>query len=244
MAVHSKVRLRTPKDALLSAIVGAWAVLVVLVLSPEAAAHQHAGLLLGAWLCIGSLVQWWALRGRTQRSIPLAFAGETGRFRLRVRGHGRRVDVHSGLRVVAQASATPKGDSLVVNFDAVIDSELEALGAAIGQAMQLVAAAGNDRPGKRTRRPVPRGGSHDHGPGSGIVRRELRTPSAHSPGASTSLLPLGATSPAPVTHLPQRRPNREAYRPLVGLTRQELTEWTRRTRQRPADPPRRGPAMS
>jgi hypothetical protein len=59
------------------------------------------------------------------------------------------VEVRAGAEVVAEAIATDDGDELVVDFDAPEDSELEAFGAAIGQAIEMAAAADADRPDER-----------------------------------------------------------------------------------------------
>ena len=227
------MRIRTPKDALLSAIVGAWAVFAVPVLAPEPWPLEQAGVLLGGWLCIGSLFQWRVLRRTPHRSIPIAFAGATGRFRLSVRARGHEVIVHRGTQVVAQASATPRGDRLVVHPDHVDDSELEALGAAIGQAIQVLAVGGDDHAGQRPRRSAPHGGSAGS-PRFALVPR--RAPPADPADVSVSRLVSGITGAGPLNRASQHgRPN-VAYRPLTGLTRRELANATRSDGQRSSRP--------
>lgn len=194
------MRGRTRVTALLSALVGAGAVLLVPVLSPGVPGMEQAGPLLGAWLCIGALIQWSRLRRTPMGHIPIAFHGTTGPFRLRVRRRGREVTVLRGMRVVAEARATRRGDRLVVHPDRVDDGELAALGVAIGQAMQVVAGEpiGRAEESSSPVRPRRRSGLGDPGRSGRAVR----------PGTN-----------------PGWRPARAAYRPLVALTRRELVKW-------------------
>ncbi len=216
------MRVRTPADALRSAIAGASAVLAGMVLVPEAAAIGQVGMMLGAWLCLSALVQWRRLRRAPPRLIPIAFLGTTGPFRLRVRSRGREVTIHRGWRVVAMASAARWRDRLVVHPDGVEDAELEALGVAIGQAIQVVAGdaavAGAERPTHA--RPhdaaVKRGREDAVGlPPARVMRRVEPRPSRGS-----------SESPhRPSARVSGRRTDGNAYRPLVGLTRQDLARW-------------------
>jgi hypothetical protein len=83
-----------------------------------------------------------ALRGL--RSIPLRTGG-FGRFSLHARGDGRHVEVRDGPIVVAEAIAADDRDELVVDFDAVADADLDAYGAAVFGAIEIAAAADEER---------------------------------------------------------------------------------------------------
>jgi hypothetical protein len=129
-------------------------VAAVLVVAPAAATIRYAAALLGVWLLVASLIRYAALHRRLtmptfRRPIPIRFGGNLGRFTLRARGDGRRVEVRAGAEVVAEAVATDERDELVVDLEAVDDAELDALGAAIGEAIEMVAVADDDRPAER-----------------------------------------------------------------------------------------------
>ena len=198
--VEYRIRGRTRFNALLSALAGAGAVLLVPVLSPGIPGMEQAGPLLGAWLCIGALIQWSRLRGTHRGQIPISFHGTTAPFRLRVRRRGREVSVQRGMRVVAQASTTTRGDRLVVHLDRIDDVELAALGVAIGQAMQVIAGE-------------PVGSGKDRSSAARPDRRSALGPRARSDRAMRPDTDAG------------RGPARAAYRPLVALTRRELVKW-------------------
>ncbi len=104
-------------------------------------------LLVGVWLGIGAgihAVQLIASRSRAALaaipSIPLSFAGPTGRFVLRRRDRAR-IEVVAGDEVVAEIVADGQGDELVI-YEVPDDGEtgLIELGSAIGQAIELAAA--------------------------------------------------------------------------------------------------------
>ena len=128
--------------------------IVAALVIPAASAVRSAAALIGVWLLFASLIRYAALHRRVRmptfrRPIPIRFGGNLGRFTLRSRGDGRRVEVHAGAEVVAEAVATDERDELVVDLEAVDDAELEALGAAIGEAIEMVAVADEDRPVER-----------------------------------------------------------------------------------------------
>ena len=152
MTVLNGLAGRAPHHSLLVALTAALYVLVML-LSPLQPMQRHAAALFGIWLCIASLIQYAALRTKSSRKpirwIPLRFSGDLGRFELRPRGDGRRVEIRAGSEIVAEAIASDEGDELVVDLEATSDAELEAFGAAIGQAIAMVAAADEDRPAER-----------------------------------------------------------------------------------------------
>ena len=152
MTVLNGLAGRTPQYWLLVALTAALYVLVML-LSPLQPMQRHAAALLGIWLCIASLIRYLALRTESSREpirwIPVRFSGDLGRFELRPRGDGRRVEIRAGSEIVAEAIASDEGDELVLDFEAIGDAELEAFGAAIGQAIEMVAAADEDRPEER-----------------------------------------------------------------------------------------------
>lgn len=206
--VEARMRGRTRINAMLSALLGAGAVLVVPVLSPRIPGMEQAGPLLGAWLCVSALIEWSMLRRTGRRPIPIAFQGTTGPFRLSVRRRGREVTVQRGMRVVAQASTTMHGDRLVVHPDRVQDDELEALGVAIGKAMQVIAGERGGGAGDGASRTWPRGTVATAGTG--------RVVSFRSPSAAMLSAPRGPD--------PRRGATRAAYRPLVALTRRELAK--------------------
>ena len=153
MSVLNSPIVREPRYQLLFGVVAGAYVLVTLLL-PIEPMHRYAAALLGIWLLFASLIRYVGLRGAASplargRWIPLRFTGELGRFQLRPRGDGRRVEVRAGAEVVAEAIATDEGDELLVDFEAPDDSELEAFGTAIGQAIEMAAAADADRPEER-----------------------------------------------------------------------------------------------
>ncbi len=147
---------RGVRDRLMSNVVGAMSAASFVLLSlilPIEPMYRYALALLGAWILFASLIRYAAMRANPsphgKRWIPLRFTGELGRFRLRPRGDGRRVEVRAGVEVVAEAIASDDGDELVVDFEAVADSELEEFGTAIGKAIEMAAAADEDRPAER-----------------------------------------------------------------------------------------------
>ncbi len=144
----------TPRVALFRAVLGA-SVVMVIALLPFRSSGFYPAALLGVWLCFASLIRYLELIAErsspreTPRAIPLRFSGPIGRFRLRRRGDGRRVEVRAGSQIVAQVIAADDGDEIVLEPEAVVDSELEAFGAALGQAIEMAAAADEDRPANR-----------------------------------------------------------------------------------------------
>ena len=144
----------TPSHALFRAVLSALFVLVIALL-PIRPWLLYLAALLGVWLCFASLVRYAALRAErpspleTPRSIPLRFSGPIGRFRLRPRGDGRRIEVRAGSQVVAEVIAADGGDEIVLDPETVADSELEAFGTAIGRAIEMAAAADEDRLAER-----------------------------------------------------------------------------------------------
>ncbi|MEO5987153.1 MAG: hypothetical protein ABIW50_00545, partial [Candidatus Limnocylindria bacterium] len=104
-------------------------------------------LLIGVWLGIGAgihAVQLIASRSRAalpaMPSIPLRFAGPTGRFALRRRDNAR-IEVVAGDQVVAEIAADEHGDELVIyEMPDGDESGLIELGSAIGQAIVLASA--------------------------------------------------------------------------------------------------------
>lgn len=121
-----------------------------IAVTPDELGIGRATALIGAWLLVASLVRYAGIRRRARlpmfrRAIPIRFRGDLGRFTLRAHGDGRHVEVRAGSDVVAEAIATDARDELVVNLESVDDAELDALGAAIGTAIELVAAADEAR---------------------------------------------------------------------------------------------------
>ncbi len=151
------------------------AVLVAVLVEPAAPTIRYAAALVGIWLLFASLIRYAALRRQLpmpafRRPIPIRFSGSLGRFTLRIRDR-RRVEVRVGAEVVAEAVATPERDELVVDLEAVDDAELDAFGAALGAAMELVAVA-NENP-SADRRGAPVHGAGDARPGAttgGVLR--------------------------------------------------------------------------
>lgn len=165
---------RAPRYLLLVAVTASLLVLVAL-LSPVQPLQRHAAALLGIWLCVASLIRYLALPTELSREsngwIPVRFSGDLGRFELRARGDGRRVEVRAGSEVVAEAIASDEGDHLLLDFEAASDSELEAFGAAIGQAIEMVAAADADCPAERRIAGPASWGISPRPPGGGVLRR-------------------------------------------------------------------------
>jgi hypothetical protein len=116
-------------------------------------AGRYAVLLLGTWLVFLTLIRYVASHAMAApeplRWIPIRFSGDLGRFEVRSRGDGRRVEVRTGEAVVAELIARDEGDELVVDFGLADDPEVDAFGAAIGLAIEMVAAADIDLPAKR-----------------------------------------------------------------------------------------------
>ncbi len=143
--------LKREKRMTLSAAALAALAMIVVAVTPEAFTVRYVAALIGVWLLFASLIRYVALQRRLpmpafRRPIPIRFGGNLGRFTLRALGDGRRVEVRAGADVVAEAVATDEQDELVVNLEAVDDAELDAFGAAIGQAIEMVAVADGYRP--------------------------------------------------------------------------------------------------
>jgi len=144
----------TPRLALFHAALGASFVLVI-VLVPIWPWQLYSIALVGIWICFASLIRYAALvtqrpaPSESRRWIPLRFTGPIGRFRLRPRGDGRRVEVRASSQIVAEVIAADGGDEIVLDPEAVADSELEAFGTALGRAIEMAAAADEDRPAER-----------------------------------------------------------------------------------------------
>lgn len=143
----------SPVIALSRAVLGAVPLLLVALVPPidRWPPVWLPAALLGLWLCAASMVSYFSMRVSrpgmarwTRPLIPLRFSGPTGRFALRQRGDGRKVEVIAGPQVVAELTASDDGDALVVHADMVPDAELGDLGSAIGQAIEMVAAADED----------------------------------------------------------------------------------------------------
>jgi hypothetical protein len=153
MSVLNRPTAREPRYQLLIGLVAGSCVLVTLLL-PIEPMYRYAVALVGVWILFAALTRYAGLRAVARpltrsRWIPLRFTGELGRFQVRSRGDGRRVEVRAGVDVVAEAIATDDGDELLVDFEAPDDSELDAFGTAIGQAIEMAAAADADRPAER-----------------------------------------------------------------------------------------------
>lgn len=114
---------------------------------------RYAVLLLGTWLIFEALIRHVASRDLAApeplRRIPIRFSGGLGRFEVRSRGDGRRVEVGTGETVVAELIARDEGDELVVDFGLADDPDVDDFGAAIGLAIEMVAAADEDLPAVR-----------------------------------------------------------------------------------------------
>lgn len=139
------------KRSTLRAVAVAVLYVAVLQLIPAASPIRLAAALIGVWIVVASLIRYMALDREHpmqvfRRAIPIRFSGSLGRFTLRPLGDGRRVEVRAGTEVVAEAIATDERDELVVDLETVDDAELDALGAAIGEAIEMVAAADEEGP--------------------------------------------------------------------------------------------------
>jgi hypothetical protein len=138
------------REATLSAAALAIVCLAVALLLPAVPTIRFAAALIGVWLLFAALIRF-AGHGRGasmaifRRPIPIRFSGTLGRFTLRPRGDGRRVEVRAGAEVVAEAIATDERDELVVDLEVVEDDELDAFGTAIGKAIEMAAAADEGR---------------------------------------------------------------------------------------------------
>jgi hypothetical protein len=113
---------------------------------------QHAAavlaILLGTWLAVGGVIRG-AVASRPpapdpQRQIPVRFSGSLGRYEVRTRGDGRRAEVRTRDIVLAELIARDDGDELVVDFSIADQPDVDAFGAAIGLAMEMVVAADDD----------------------------------------------------------------------------------------------------
>jgi hypothetical protein len=171
-------RLKRVKRMTLYAVALATLAMVAFLVTPATFTIRYAVGLVGIWLLFAALLRYVALRRRLpmpmfRRQIPIRFGGSLGRFTLRVGGDGRRVEVRAGADVVAEAVATDEQDELVVHLEGVDDAELDALGAAIGAAIEMVAVADEDRWAERTGAPVQRSGDARLRPTSGGVLRTI-----------------------------------------------------------------------
>ena len=144
-------------NAVFRALVGGVAVFLIVRLEiGEPPAVALAALVGGAWLCLASVfdiatrvLMRLAAPLRRGPSIPLRFAGSTGRFVLRRLGRSR-VEVRAGSEIVAELVADHGGDELVIyDVASISPAELPELGSAIGQAMQIAALAARGA-GRRT----------------------------------------------------------------------------------------------
>jgi hypothetical protein len=131
--------------ALRGALVGATGLLAISILPADSSWIAQAGILLAIWLCLGSMLVYVAEhRTRPQRVrlplIPLHFSGPTGRFTLRRRGDGRQVEIVSDGVVLAEVKATDLRDEIELH-EAVASEEIEELGSAIAQAIEIVSDA-------------------------------------------------------------------------------------------------------
>lgn len=144
----------TPGQAIFGAILGALFVLIIAMVPLQPWQLNAAGLL-GAWLCLGSLITYWSMiverttPAETPRWIPLRFSGPTGRFRLRPRGDGRRIEVCASSQVVAEVIAADSGDEIVLGPNPIAECELDEFGTALGRAIEMAVAADGDRPADR-----------------------------------------------------------------------------------------------
>ena len=168
------------RDATLIAAALAVLCLAAALLLPADPAVRFAAALIGAWLLFAALIRSArfsreAATAIFRRPIPIRFSGQLGRFTLRPRQDGRRVEVRAGGEVVAEAIASDERDELLVDLEGVEDDELDALGVAIGKAIEMAAAADEGREvlqrtaASRTRKRRPRTTGAD-------VPRSLGTP--------------------------------------------------------------------
>jgi hypothetical protein len=128
------------------------------IVLPGTDAARLAVILLGTWLVVGTVIGRVASRHTVARevlrSIPIGFSGTLGRFQLRPRGDGRRVEVSSGDSIVAELIARDEGDELIVDFSLADEPDVDAFGAAIGLAIEMVAAADQEGDRGRPARPA------------------------------------------------------------------------------------------
>ena len=140
------------REPLTTLAIGVVAVALGLILRDDHPG-RYAVLLLGTWLLFGALIRYVASHAMAApeplRWIPIRFSGDLGRFELRSRGDGRRVEVRTGEAVVAELIASDEGDELVVDFGLADDPDVDDFGAAIGLAIEMVAAADEDLPARR-----------------------------------------------------------------------------------------------
>jgi hypothetical protein len=165
------------RKSVVTLAIGVVAMALGLVLG-EDQAERYAVLLLGTGLIAGALVRQLSFHDlgtlEPLRWIPVRFSGGIGRFELHSRGDGRHVEVRSGTALVAELIATDEGDELVVDFDLAGDPEVDAFGAAIGLAIEMVAAADEAMPAKpQPGGPTTRASSSAIVPGS-LLRRLRR----------------------------------------------------------------------
>ena len=131
--------------ALRGALVGAAALLLIAILPADSSLIAQIGILLALWLCFGSVLVYVA-RHRTRSDpagapvIPLRFTGGMGRFALRRRGDGRHVEIVSEGVVLAEVKATDLRDEIQLR-EPIASDELEDLGSAIAQAIDIVSDA-------------------------------------------------------------------------------------------------------
>ncbi len=138
------------REPLTTLAIGVAAVTLALILRDDQAG-RYAVLLLGTWLVVEASIRYAHDRAAPEppRVIPIHFSGDLGRFEMRSLGDGRRVEVRTGEAVVAKLVARDEGDELVVDFSLADDPDVDAFGAAIGLAIEMVAAADEDFPARR-----------------------------------------------------------------------------------------------
>jgi hypothetical protein len=134
--------------ALGRAVLGAVALLVVGMLPAEATSEvTSAAALLGAWLCVTSLIGYSEARRiasptmeQPRPLIPIRFSGPLGAFSLRPRGDGRLVQILSSKVVVAEVQASDFRDEIRI-LRTVTPDVVEDFGSALGQAIEMACAA-------------------------------------------------------------------------------------------------------
>jgi hypothetical protein len=144
MSVAGTSRARASRRVLMVGVV-ATACVCLTLLVPMRPEHRYVVLLLATWLVFAAVIRRMRIRGARSpapaRQIPVRFSGDFGRFSVRSLVDGRRVEVRDGDAVVAELVATDDGDHLVIDPGAADDTELEALGTALGRAIEMVVAA-------------------------------------------------------------------------------------------------------
>ena len=130
--------------ALRGVLVGITGLLMLAVLPADNSLILRGGFLLALWLCFASVLVYAALPGKRSRaprasSIPLRFAGPTGRFSLRRRGDGRHVQILSEGVVLAEVKATDLQDE--IELHAVPSDAIDDLGSALGEAIRVASDA-------------------------------------------------------------------------------------------------------